>query len=811
MVKARAVVPGLAATSALDDVRPTGDHAVRPTGHTGRASPGPDDPATEQPPPDLRVVLLAAVAWLGALSGFLLPEWVTGALLAGLLALLVRRHRRGRPALLLAGCVAACAAVACSAMLRAQANDHNPVAELAGEEAFVSAVARVTSDPRLRQGDYGPFVLVRTQVREVTGRGETHRTAVPVLVIAGTEWKDVELGARVNVEGRLARADGDDLAAVVSTSRAPTVLAEPGGLYDAAASVRAGIRAAVVPAGPDEQTLIPALVVGDDQGMSEDLVEDFRVSGLTHLAAVSGTNLTLVVGFVLIVARWAGVRARGLIVVGALGVAGFVLLARTEPSVVRAAAMGSVALIGMGSDGRQKGVRALGVAVFALLLFDPWLALSIGFALSALATAGILFLAPPWRDALMRWLPRPVAEAVAVPLAAQLVCTPVVAAISGQVSLVAVVANLLVAPAVGPATVLGLVGGLTMLLLDPVGLFLGRLAGWCAWWIVSVAQQSARMPTAAVEWSASAMAIAALSVLCLLLALVMPRFLERRWCSLGGALLMLLTVVRPLPTPGWPPSGWVMVACDVGQGDALVLNAGGGAAVLVDAGPDPEALSTCLQRLDVDRVPVVLLTHFHADHIAGLPAVLEEHAVGEVEVTAVRDPVANAAAVAAWTEGAGVPVRVPGYAEVRRVGDLRWQVVGPSRQVVGAGTGEEGSLANNASVALLVVSRGIRILLTGDMEPEAQQLMDRSITDLHVDVLKVPHHGSRYQDPEFLSGLGARLAVISVGEDNDYGHPSPETMAVLENAGMLVRRTDISGDVAVVVRGGELRVVTSAD
>ena len=156
-------------------------------------------------------------------------------------------------------------------------------------------------------------------------------------------------------------------------------------------------------------------------------------------------------------------------VVGALGVVGFVLLARTEPSVVRAAAMGSVGLIGMGHHGRRRGTRALGAAVLLLLLFDPWLALSLGFALSALATAGILWLAPGWRDRLLRWLPRWVAEAVAVPLAAQIACTPLVAAISGQVSLVAVVANLLAAPAVGPATVLGLAGGVLGLVSDPLG------------------------------------------------------------------------------------------------------------------------------------------------------------------------------------------------------------------------------------------------------------------------------------------------------------------------------------------------------
>jgi competence protein ComEC len=523
---------------------------------------------------------------------------------------------------------------------------------------------------------------------------------------------------------------------------------------------------------------------------------------------VSGTNLTLVVGFVLVLARWAGVRARGLVVVGALGVVGFVLLARTEPSVLRAAAMGSVALIGMGSNGRERGVRALGVAVLVLLLFDPWLALSLGFALSALATAGILFLAPPWRDALASWLPRWAAEAVAVPFAAQLVCTPMVAAISGQVSLVAVLANMLVAAAVGPATVLGLVAGVVMLVVPPLGLLCGHVAGWCAWWIVTVAERGAALPTAAVGWAAGALSITVLALACAAAGLAMPRLLERRWWSLGGALLLLVVMVRPLPSVGWPPRGWVMVACDVGQGDGLVLNAGGGRAVVVDTGPDPRLMDRCLDRLGANRLPVVLLTHFHADHVDGLPGVLSGRRVGEVETTSTRVPAYGAEEVRGWASAAHVRLRVPAFGEVRRVGDLTWQVIGPSRELAGPVYGEEGTVANNASVVLVVAVRGIRILLAGDMEPEAQQAVASAVPSLQVDVLKVPHHGSRYQDPHFLSGLGARLAVISVGVDNDYGHPARSTIDLLRRAGMAVRRTDRDGDVAVVVRDGRLSVAS---
>jgi competence protein ComEC len=236
-----------------------------------------------------------------------------------------------------------------------------------------------------------------------------------------------------------------------------------------------------------------------------------------------------------------------------------------------------------------------------------------------------------------------------------------------------------------------------------------------------------------------------------------------------------------------------------------VLNAGAGAAVVVDTGPDPPAMDACLDRLGVRTLPVVMLTHFHADHVDGLAAVLDGRRVGELDVTGTEDPAYGAREVHRWAAAARVPVRVPAYGEVRRVGTITWQVVGPVAAVAGD-HGEEGSAANNASLVLLVEVRSVRILMSGDMEPEAQQRLDASLPGLHVDVLKVPHHGSRYQDPELLEGLGARLAVVSVGRDNDYGHPASATIALLRRAGMTVERTDEDGDVAVTVEDGRLGV-----
>ena len=719
---------------------------------------------------------LAVAAWTGGLVAAFVPLAVVPLVALTGLALAWRRV-----SLALLAAVLVFGAVAGGAVLREERVDADPVSTLAAEGAAVDAELVVTSDPRPTQSGYGDGVVFRATVVRVTGRGATHELRSPVLVLAGESWSGVPLGARVRLTGQLSEPEpgGDLLAAVLSAAGDPEVVAGPGVWWRAAGAVRESLRDSVGHLPAERRALVPALVVGDDARVDDELTQEFQATGLTHLLAVSGTNLTLVVGFLLVTGRWCGVRGRGHYVVGALGIAGFVLLARTEPSVVRAAAMGTVALVGMGVDGRRRGPRALGVAVVGLLLFDPALAVSVGFALSVVATGGILVLGPGLRDALTRWAPRWLAEAVAVPLAAQLACTPLVAAISGQVSLVAVGANLAVAPVIGPATVLGLAGGLVGLAWDPAGRLCGTLAGWCVAWLVTVADRGASLPAAAIGWGTGALALATLTLLAIVLALVLPRLLRGPVGSLACcAVLVVAVLVRP-PVPGWPPPGWVLVACDVGQGDALVLRAGPGAGIVVDAGPEPRLVDGCLDRLGIGKVPLLVLTHPHADHVDGLAGVRSGREVGLVETTG------------------DAP-----YGETRTVGEVTLQVLWPP-------PGLTVTNPNDASVVLLAQVRGVRLLLTGDVEPASQSSIRRAWPGLAADVVKVPHHGSRFQELEWLLGLGARVALVSSGTDNDYGHPAAATLDPLAGSGAEVLRTDLDGDLAVTVRDGELGVATS--
>jgi competence protein ComEC len=738
--------------------------------------------------------LLGLAAWAGSLLAGA-PWVVAAAVLAPLVLVAIAWRQVAWTAI---GMVVVCSAVLGVALARAQAVRDGPVAEAARARAVATLTGTVAGDPRVVEGRFGPQVLVRVAV----GRHQ------PVLVFGDADWRRVAVGERVRFTGRLGTSDDGDVAALVTPRGPPEVLGRAGVGWRATEALRASIRDSVAQRPEAQRALVPALVDGDDAGMPEELTEDFRTTGLTHLTAVSGTNLTLVVGFLLVVARWSGVRGRWLGLVGVAGIVGFVLLARTEPSVLRAAAMGTVALVGLGRGGWHRGVRGLGVAVVGLLLLDPPLGMTAGFALSVLATAGILLVAPAWRDALARWLPRWLAEAVAVPAAAQLACTPLVAALSGQVSLVAVLANLLVAPVVGPATVLGLLGGLVGLLVPPFGRLVGTSAAWCVAWIVEVAERGAGLPGAALDWGTSAWSLTLVVAVTAVVLWAGPWVLRRRTTGAAACVLLLAVTVLGPPTPGWPPDGWVFAACDVGQGDALALRAGPGAAVVVDSGPDPRLVDACLRRLGVEQVPLLVLTHFHADHVDGIAGVLSHRDVHEVDVTRLADPPGGVAEVAGAARSAGLTPEPATYGRTLTVGDVTLQVLWPTPDSPTTGPGD-GSTANEASVVLLAEVGGVRLLLTGDVEPEGQQALARLLPGLRVDVLKVPHHGSRYQDLDWIDSLHARLAVVSVGADNDYGHPAAGTLDDLTAHGTTVLRTDRDGDVVVAVRDGRLVAVTT--
>ena len=678
-------------------------------------------------------------------------------------------------------------AVAGSCAWRLAELENSPVRELAGQRVAVAVDAVVVADPRQFSRFGTTSSVVRLEARRVTEVEHGVRTwsgRFPVVAFVPDGAEDLSVGRRVTAQGRLQSSSESDVVALLHVDRRSR--AQPGAWWWTAADrVRAGVRHAVRHAPPDPQALVPALVDGDDARLRQGVREEFRRAGLTHLLAVSGTNLTIVLMLALVVARASGLGRRWMLVVGVVAVVGFVLLARPDPSVVRAAAMGTVGLIAVAVGGRG-GLRALTTAIVVLLFLDPWLARSPGFVLSVCATGGILLGANPLAARLSRWMPQWCALMIAVPSAAQWACLPAVVALSGEVSMVGIAANVVAAPLVAPATIAGLVGGLLDLVHGGVAVVAGTLAAWCAGGIVAIAHHASGLAGAAVPWHAPWWA---LLFAVPLVGYGMWRVADQPTVVVGLAIGLSLGLVRP-PQVGWPPEGWLMVACDVGQGDATVVRAGPRSAMLVDVGPDPVAVDGCLRRLHVDRLPIVLLTHAHADHLAGWAGATRGRAVGRI----LRGP----------SGGPGSPV-VAG--DRFRLGPLAIDVVWPPVDAVAPGR-SDGTAMNNTSVVVRVTTRGVGLLLAGDVETEAQEAIVDSGTHLDADVLKFPHHGSGRQSPEFLQAVGAGFATISAGEGNLYGHPDRRALHLLHRSGTEWRRTDRHGDIAIALVDGRVRVVT---
>jgi competence protein ComEC len=757
----------------------------------------------------------AVAAWLGmwlATSG-----QVAALILAGALALVVAgiaASRRSVPAAV--ACVVLIGALAAGG-LRAQSLTTGPVAQLAAQKAVVGMLLRVTSEPTLFQSrmGWGDQVRFRGDVLQVEGRGQSWAMQQAVDVQANGDdagrWVSVPVGSTVRLTGRLALAEvADGVAATVRPLTLPDTVSHPPWWLELVERVRGGLRDAASSLPGDQRSLVPALTLGDTSEVSTTVSQQFRATGLTHIMAVSGANLALLLAFVVLVTKRCGIRGRWLTLVSAVTVALFVVLCRAEPSVVRAAAMGLVALAAVGREaGRGGGVRLVSVAVVALCFVDPWLSRSWGFALSVAACLGIVWWGRRWTYALGHWLPGWLAEALAVPLAAQVATQPLVTALSGQVSVVGVPANAIAGPFVGPATVLGFACAGVAWLLPGLGRIVARGAGWAAEPILLVARYGSSLPGATVAWPATPFAIGLVVVACLAVGRLAPEVLRRWWLVLPLSLVVVVALLRAPYHLGWPPASWQVVACDVGQGDATVVSVVPGQAILVDTGPDPVALVRCLDQLGVEAVPLLVLTHYHADHIGGLAALLASRPVGRVIVSPMASPATTAAVIGRELAERGIPstVAVPG--QELAVGDARWQTVAAAADIGAAGVDAgESSVENNSSIVGRVSVPGLSVLVTGDLEPEGQAAALAAGDDVRATILKVPHHGSSRQNADFLGATKARLALVEVGLDNTYGHPAAKTLRTLEGLGMQVVRTDQQGAVAVSVTSGSWSVTT---
>ncbi|MCU1688262.1 MAG: internalization-related competence protein ComEC/Rec2 [Jatrophihabitantaceae bacterium] len=773
---------------------------------------------------DLRLAAATGTGWIAAAAALLLPIWATwlmlgSAVAAGGAALVLPRWRLVRwprlsrlspEALRLIVVAAAGVVLVLAPMLpRLHQARESPLADLARAHASVRLEVTLEDDPRVLAGARSgpPRILVRAAVDGGAALGSPVGSdaggGAPalrghVLVMAPAEgWLGLLPGQRLSLVGELdAPRGGSLLAAVVYVDDAPARHGLPPVWQRGAGSMRAALREAVSGLGPGPRGLLPGLVVGDTSQMDPVLAQRFNDAGMSHLLAVSGTNCSILIGAIVLVLRRAGVRPRTCAVLAMVVLLGFVVLARPSPSVVRAAVMAAVALIALALGRERTAIPVLAFAALALLIWQPQWALEAGFAMSVGATASLLLIAPGWARRLReRGVPPFVAEAVAISAAASVATLPIIVAIGGPLSIVTVPANMLAEPAVPVATVLGLL----VAVIAPVHLgtahVLAKFAGLPCRWLIAVAERFGGLEGAALPWPSGVMGALALLVAIGIVAAAVHRGLGP---ALLGALLVAALIQFPVRalTSAWPPSNWDVVACDVGEGDGLVLRAGEGSAVVVDTGSEPLAIDGCLRRLGIVEVPLLVLTHLHADHVGGIAGAFHGRKVGQVVASPLHEPQFGLDLVVKALASDGRPptdLITPQVGSSARIGDIALEFLWPARALHGTH-----SDPNNSSLVIRATIGALSILLTGDSEIEEQEAMLEAGVDVRADVLKSPHHGSRFVSAAFLVAVQARVAVISVGQPNDYGHPAPELLADLRQAGIgTVLRTDQSGDVAL--------------
>jgi competence protein ComEC len=772
---------------------------------------------------DLRLVVPAVTTWLtaalavGGVAGWIAPVLavVAGMLLAGSWWLGPRRMRSGflsarlsaratdavSPALAVGAVSLALAALVC-AIVGVQAAARSPSVLVDAASAGRHTVATLVTTAAPADGR----VAARLERVQIGSRASGVSTPVLVFLaeagevaVTARSERELGIGTTIELDGRLLATDpGDDVAFLFFAESEPRILAQPDWFLEWGNRLRSRFSAAAAALPGDGGDLLPGLAIGDTSAVDESLDAAMKASSLSHLTAVSGANCAIVVGLVMAAGAAVGIPRGFRVATSMLVLLAFVVLVTPQPSVLRAAVMAALVLIALARGRPIRGVPVLAVAVLLLVLVDPWLARNYGFVLSVLATGALVVLVRPLAARIGRFLPAPLAVVIAVPLAAQLACQPVLILLNSTIPIYGVVANLLAEPAAPVATVLGLLACVLLPLVPPLGEVIAALAWVPASWIAAVAHYFPTLPGARVPWLAGAAGAVLLAVLTVLAigAVLLRSGRTRRAAAFLCVLLVVATAAGSLATAitqrlSQPPD-WQIAACDIGQGDAVLVRSAGEVA-LIDTGPDPAALTSCLDTLGISRIDLLVLTHYDLDHVGGVDAVtgmVTSALVGPtdgIDDVRLRDSLsAGGAVVAQGSRG------MTGL-----LGDLRWTLLWPRYPLSGVEPGNEASLTLTFRPAGNCVDGCLSSLFLGDLGQESQALVLAAGPVPKVDVVKVAHHGSRDQEPRIYEAASATVGIVSVGADNTYGHPTGEALEMLKAAGTTPVRTDLRGTVLV--------------
>nr|WP_255633091.1 ComEC/Rec2 family competence protein [Demequina sp. TTPB684] len=539
------------------------------------------------------------------------------------------------------------------------------------------------------------------------------------------------------------------------------------------------------------------MVIGDTDQMPASLEADMRTTSLTHLTAVSGSHFAIVVlvsGWLL--TRW--VRRRWLrALVLAVVMAALAAVVLPEPSVLRALTMALAIALGWWWGRPARALPALGAGVLVLLLVEPGLGGAIGFQLSVVAVAAIVVWAPHLERRLGRWMAPFLARAASIPLAAWLACWPLLVSLNPGIGLYAVPANLVAALAAFPVTIIGLASLVAGLAWPGAGEAGMHFAGACAWPVVWAARAFASAPGSWWEWPTGWVGVILAATVTAAVAFASTARRVRGVFKLAAALVAVVCVMTaPALTVRVGPvlDDWSVVVCDVGQGDMMLVRVDAHAAVVVDTGPPGGAGAACLERYDVRQVPLLVLTHPHADHDGAVTEIAAVASIDQAWVSQVGESGEHGAG-AADARAAGATVTVPAAGQLWRAGDASIVTLGGALALSPAHASSE---INDASIALSVRAGESTVLALADLEEQGQAEIASALAGpVVVDLVKVAHHGSAVQSEALADKVTARVAAISVGADNSYGHPDRGTVALYALRAAIVLTTAQCGDIAI--------------